>query len=241
MTRIASRLTLPLGGRTDSWTRDGGTWPGTERESLRLRETDRLVRRGGQNPLSVSSDKIAVTAMRCAGLLFEHSRRGKSPPQEVNRLDGLIVEAYPAAAFRAWGVSCAGYKGKTPEHACGVSKLGPACKSTIFRCAVRILAPHTGNRSTRGSSASSSFDRSNGITSTVPSSPGSDFQGGFSLADRALRTATRPAATPIGDAGAVSTTSGTEANRDFGPLQAERFPDCVAVKPYLRTTPQPQS
>jgi predicted RNase H-like nuclease len=34
----------------------------------------------------------------------------------VNRVDGDIVEAYPAAAFRAWGVRCAGYKGNKPEQ-----------------------------------------------------------------------------------------------------------------------------
>ncbi len=87
-------------------------WPGPERERLRFRETDLTVRRAGQNALSVSSDKISVTAMRCAHLLYEHARRSG----QINRLDGFIVEAYPAAALRAWELDCSGYKGKKPAE-----------------------------------------------------------------------------------------------------------------------------
>jgi predicted nuclease with RNAse H fold len=96
-----------------SW-RDFGTWPGPGRDQLKFRETDRAVRSLGQNPLSVAADKIAVTAMRCVHLLHELSRLDAS--RAINRLDGSVVEAYPAAAFRSWGIQCSGYKGKKPAN-----------------------------------------------------------------------------------------------------------------------------
>lgn len=58
-------------------------------------------------PLSVSTDRIALPAMRAAALL------SKLPP--VPRDGSLkIVEVYPAAALRSWGFKYEGYKG--PEH-----------------------------------------------------------------------------------------------------------------------------
>jgi hypothetical protein len=53
--------------------RAGPQWPWPieqPTEQVRLRETDRVVwRRSGRWPLSVTSDRIAIPAMRCAGLL----------------------------------------------------------------------------------------------------------------------------------------------------------------------------
>ena len=47
-----------------------GTWEPLSGDRLRLRETDRAVRdETGITPLSVSTDKIAIVAMRCAKLL----------------------------------------------------------------------------------------------------------------------------------------------------------------------------
>ena len=89
-------------------------WPGPQREPLRLRETDREVHRGGQNPLSVSSDKIGATAMRCAHILHQFSRLARGT--QVDRVNGHIIEAYPAAALRAWQFDCTRYKGKKREN-----------------------------------------------------------------------------------------------------------------------------
>lgn len=111
-----------------------GEWPirpddRTQRAKLYLRETDREVRRvtsapdeeGGpplraKQPLSVSTDKISIPAMRCAGILAEFSRRTGGP---VDRSGGnRVVEVYPDASLRQWhllprewDVAGVGYKG----------------------------------------------------------------------------------------------------------------------------------
>ncbi|UQB74449.1 DUF429 domain-containing protein [Rhodococcus ruber] len=71
------------------------------------RSTDRVVHaRTGIVPLSVSADLIAHVALRCAGLLAELDAVGV----EVDRVDGAVVEAYPAAALQGWGLPFKGYK-----------------------------------------------------------------------------------------------------------------------------------
>jgi len=75
-----------------------------ERERLRLRTTDRFVRdlELGVTPLSVSSDLIGVVAMRAASLQSAWaSAWGQREPRDGR---GRLVETYPAAALRAWGV-----------------------------------------------------------------------------------------------------------------------------------------
>jgi hypothetical protein len=64
------------------------------------RETDTWVRAEvGQLPLSVSADRIAYPAMRIARLL------GELAGGTVERCGGgRIVEVYPAAALRVWGL-----------------------------------------------------------------------------------------------------------------------------------------
>ena len=68
---------------------------------LRLRRTDRRV--SGRLPLSVSSDRIAIVAFRAARLLDELGPL---------RRDGSdrVIEVYPAAALRRWGLERPGYK-----------------------------------------------------------------------------------------------------------------------------------
>jgi len=75
---------------------------------LTLRVTDEVVRNEmGLTPLSVSADLIGHVALRCACLLAEAGRRGL----DIDRTgDGLIVEAYPAASLRAWGLTHKRYK-----------------------------------------------------------------------------------------------------------------------------------
>jgi predicted nuclease with RNAse H fold len=81
------------------------TAPGVpERENLRLRRTDRFVRelKLGSTPLSVSSDLIGVVAMRAASLQSAWSGAwGQREPRDGS---GRLVETYPAAALRAWGL-----------------------------------------------------------------------------------------------------------------------------------------
>lgn len=84
---------------------DGGMeW----RRTLAFRETDREVRRlTGRWPLSVSTDRLGLTAMRCAGLLARIAAAGLS----VDRVgSGRVVEIYPGASLRLWGLATAGYR-----------------------------------------------------------------------------------------------------------------------------------
>ena len=86
------------------WRRD--TWSTEKRDSLRFRLTDFRVRElTGRWPLSVSSDLIAVAAMRCVGLLERMGVRDRSG-------DGRVFETYPAAGLHAWGLPAVGYKGQ---------------------------------------------------------------------------------------------------------------------------------
>ena len=84
---------------------DGGmAW----RRSLAYRETDRHVREvTGRWPLSVSTDRLGLTAMRCAGLLTRLSASGV----EVDRSgSGVVTEVYPGASLRLWGFNTSGYR-----------------------------------------------------------------------------------------------------------------------------------
>jgi hypothetical protein len=79
------------------------------RRTLAYRVTDEAVREiTGLVPLSVAADRIAHTAMRCAGLLAQLARRG----QPVDRCGtGVVVEVYPAASLKQWGLPHRGFKG----------------------------------------------------------------------------------------------------------------------------------
>jgi predicted nuclease with RNAse H fold len=84
--------------------------PGAFRRRLRLRLTDEAVTADlGLRPLSVSSDLIAIPAMRCAQLL----QRLAAEDVEIDRsgISGRVGEAYPAAALHVWGLPRSGYKG----------------------------------------------------------------------------------------------------------------------------------
>ena len=84
---------------------DGGMeW----RRRLAYRETDRNVReQTGRWPLSVSTDRLGLTAMRCAGLLA----RLRDAGLDVDRAGaGAIAEVYPGASLRRWGFDTTGYR-----------------------------------------------------------------------------------------------------------------------------------
>lgn len=92
-------------------------WSPHYRDSLRFRVTDLRVQESvGIQPLAVAADKIGVLAMRCAGLL-----------DHMNVLDrsggGKVVEVYPAAALKVWGLPFRGYKPKNLTDAVAKAKL----------------------------------------------------------------------------------------------------------------------
>ena len=90
-----------------------GTGTGWRRE-LTMRRTDLFVRdKLHLVPLSVSADRIAHVALRCAVLLAKLDASGRP----VDRTGaGPVVEVYPAASLRGWGLRHRGYKQpRTPE------------------------------------------------------------------------------------------------------------------------------
>lgn len=78
-----------------------------DRGRLAYRETDRQVAadRPPLRPLSVSADRIAHVAFRCAALL----PRLESPVDRTGH--GRVVEVYPAGSLHAWELPFRGYKG----------------------------------------------------------------------------------------------------------------------------------
>lgn len=78
------------------------------RRQLSYRVTDREVHAlTGRWPLSVATDRLGLTAMRCAGLLSRIQHSGIS----VDRSGaGLIAEVYPGAALRLWGFTTKNYR-----------------------------------------------------------------------------------------------------------------------------------
>ena len=82
------------------------------RRRLAYRHTDRVVReRTGRWPLSVSTDRLGMTAIHCAELLDAFAEAGETVDRSGG---GRLAEVYPAAALRTWGLLTPGYKTK-PE------------------------------------------------------------------------------------------------------------------------------
>ena len=78
------------------------------RRGLSFRETDREIKRlTGRWPLSVSTDRLGLTAIRCAGLLSKYQAKGI----EIDRSGAeLLVEVYPGATLRNWNFDTTGYR-----------------------------------------------------------------------------------------------------------------------------------
>ena len=94
--------------------KNGGRWPAVDRKLMQSRQTDRFVReKSGKKPLGVSCDRIAVTAMRAAGLFSKlFAQKG-----EIDRSgSGELIEVYPAAALKIWGFAHESYKGRKNEE-----------------------------------------------------------------------------------------------------------------------------
>jgi predicted nuclease with RNAse H fold len=92
---------VPFREALDAHARDG-SFPAAYRDPrLQFRATDLFVAGVARRPLSVSTNLIGVTAMRCARLLHEvGARRGARV--DPAGTDG-VAEVYPAAALVAWG------------------------------------------------------------------------------------------------------------------------------------------
>jgi predicted nuclease with RNAse H fold len=94
-----------------------GTWPADYRHGqtfdFRLRRTDYWIWKDLDlpQPLSVSTDRIALPAMRAAALLSALTER---VPLDGS---GVVVEVYPAAALNRWGLPSRGYKGQHNHEA----------------------------------------------------------------------------------------------------------------------------
>ena len=88
-----------IAGRAPAPVDTGVRW----RHSLAWRTTDDVVWKDvGILPLSVSADRIAHAAFRCAGILAR--------VDEPLDGSGVLAEVYPAAALRRWGIPVKGIK-----------------------------------------------------------------------------------------------------------------------------------
>ncbi len=82
------------------------TWDNTFRDTVRLRLTDTQVHRITRLvPLSVSTDRIALPAMRAMALLARHGVTDRSGG------DGKFFEVYPAGSLHQWSLASRRYKG----------------------------------------------------------------------------------------------------------------------------------
>ena len=80
------------------------------RRRLAYRETDRVVtERTGARPLSVATDRLGMTALRCAVLLQRLDADGRHVDRSGQN-GSAVVEVYPAMALRVWGLTAPGYK-----------------------------------------------------------------------------------------------------------------------------------
>jgi len=91
------------------------------RRTLSHRETDREVRKlTGRWPLSVSTDRLGLTAMRNAGLLARYQEAGVNVDRSGQ---GAVCEVYPGATLRLWGFDTAGYRTEENKRAKLLEKL----------------------------------------------------------------------------------------------------------------------
>src|SRR5215217_2020092 len=103
-------------------------WSTAHRDRLRFRVTDYWVREiSGRWPLSVSSDLIAVAAMRCVGLL-------RALGVTDHGGDGKVFEVYPAIALNVWRLANRGYKARGPRAIASRETLGALLTMLHERC-----------------------------------------------------------------------------------------------------------
>jgi predicted nuclease with RNAse H fold len=84
------------------------------RRSLLFRTTDTVVRTDtGLVPMTVAADRIGHTALRCALLLAQLALRDVAVDR---RGGGRVVEVYPAASLKRWGLRHSRYKGAANQQ-----------------------------------------------------------------------------------------------------------------------------
>jgi predicted nuclease with RNAse H fold len=94
------------GGNADAVLRHDGI---AGRRLLAYRDTDRFVTgKTGLIPLSVSADRLAHPAMRCAVIQAKIANASSSQPLDGS---GKLAEVYPAASLKLWGIAAKKYKG----------------------------------------------------------------------------------------------------------------------------------
>ena len=85
------------------------------RRLLAYRDTDRFVTgRTGLIPLSVSADRLAHPAMRCAVIQAKIAALHGPQLRDGSR---RLAEVYPAASLKLWGLNARGYKGRGSSEA----------------------------------------------------------------------------------------------------------------------------
>jgi predicted nuclease with RNAse H fold len=91
------------------------------RRALSFRGTDLVIKElTGRWPLSVSTDRLGLTAMRCAGLLSKYQQAGIG----IDRSGaGKLSEVYPGATLRVWDFDTAGYRTEKDKRAKLLEKL----------------------------------------------------------------------------------------------------------------------
>ena len=101
------------------------TWNEEIRDRLRFRRTDQLLREKFKlSPLSVSSDLIALPAMRAMALLRRHGVSDRSG-------DGRFFEVYPSGSLAMWKIAHQGYKQRTSEGARKRAKMLKALRTSM--------------------------------------------------------------------------------------------------------------
>ena len=94
------------------------------RRRLAYRETDRVVTElTGARPLSVATDRLGMTALRCAVLLQPLEADGRHVDRSGQN-GSAVVEVYPAMALRVWGLARPGYKQSTDARRALIADLG---------------------------------------------------------------------------------------------------------------------
>jgi hypothetical protein len=100
----------------------GGSWLALDHGELRFRATEHALKMLPKvQPLSPITDQLVWPAMRCARLLSTYALRQGTPVDRAG--SGTVVEVYPAAALRIWGIyptdaeaTAASYKGNGPQR-----------------------------------------------------------------------------------------------------------------------------
>lgn len=96
------------------------------RRRLAYRETDRVVtERTGARPLSVATDRLGMTALRCAVLLDGLAGDGRVVDRSGEH-PSAVVEVYPAMALRVWRLARPGYKQATDARTALIADLSRA-------------------------------------------------------------------------------------------------------------------